>query len=74
MQLSQGDIKTYEMMFIIEYTADYYSTGFRMASPEGCPTAVYSLMRDCWEQQPEKRPHFNRIVIELRDAHSTIVR
>jgi len=53
---------------------DKVDNGYRMACPDGCPTAVYSLMRDCWEHQPEKRPHFKRIVIELRDAHGTIVR
>jgi len=39
-----------------------------MPSPEGCPVAVYSLMRDCWEERPERRPRFNMVVKELEDA------
>lgn len=42
--------------------------GYRMPSPEGCPVAVYSLMRDCWEERPERRPRFNMVVKELEDA------
>ncbi|KAF6027517.1 hypothetical protein EB796_014183 [Bugula neritina] len=47
---------------------DRVDNGYRMPSPEGCPVAVYSLMRDCWEERPERRPRFNMVVKELEDA------
>lgn len=53
--------RSYEFSYLPRYS------GYRMPSPDECPNAVYSLMRDCWEEKPEKRPHFNRIVIELKD-------
>ena len=33
-------------------------TGYRMACPEGCPPAVYTLMRGCWQWEPSDRPSF----------------
>ncbi|XP_033937914.1 megakaryocyte-associated tyrosine-protein kinase isoform X3 [Pseudochaenichthys georgianus] len=35
--------------------------GYRMESPEDCPPALYSLMRLCWEQEPRRRPAFNKL-------------
>ncbi|XP_050431767.1 tyrosine-protein kinase Fer isoform X2 [Adelges cooleyi] len=36
-------------------------TGYRMPAPEGTPEEVYRLMLQCWQYQPENRPHFDRI-------------
>ncbi|XP_060867513.1 tyrosine-protein kinase Fer isoform X3 [Metopolophium dirhodum] len=36
-------------------------TGYRMPAPEGTPDEVYRLMLQCWQYQPENRPHFDRI-------------
>ena len=33
-------------------------SGYRMQNPEGCPTAVYNLMTQCWEWAPDDRPSF----------------
>ncbi|KAF3834817.1 hypothetical protein F7725_027375 [Dissostichus mawsoni] len=30
-------------------------------APEDCPPALYSLMRLCWEQEPRRRPAFNKL-------------
>ncbi|XP_056267117.1 megakaryocyte-associated tyrosine-protein kinase isoform X4 [Pseudoliparis swirei] len=35
--------------------------GYRMEAPEDCPPVVYSLMRICWEQEPCRRPAFNKL-------------
>ncbi|XP_049444701.1 megakaryocyte-associated tyrosine-protein kinase isoform X2 [Epinephelus fuscoguttatus] len=35
--------------------------GYRMEAPEDCPPGVYSLMRICWEQEPRRRPAFNKL-------------
>uniref|UniRef100_A0A2H8TTT4 Tyrosine-protein kinase Fps85D n=2 Tax=Melanaphis sacchari TaxID=742174 RepID=A0A2H8TTT4_9HEMI len=36
-------------------------TGYRMPAPEGTPEEIYRLMLQCWQYQPENRPHFDRI-------------
>jgi serine/threonine protein kinase len=40
-------------------------TGYRMSSPEGCPTAVYELMQQCWASLAKDRPSFNKIYSTL---------
>lgn len=32
-----------------------------MPAPEGTPEEIYRLMLQCWQYQPENRPHFDRI-------------
>uniref|UniRef100_A0A1A8QVV4 Tyrosine-protein kinase n=1 Tax=Nothobranchius pienaari TaxID=704102 RepID=A0A1A8QVV4_9TELE len=39
--------------------------GRRLPRPDSCPAAVYNLMMRCWEQQPERRIAFNRLIDEL---------
>ncbi|KAH3745975.1 abelson tyrosine-protein kinase 1 [Pelomyxa schiedti] len=39
--------------------------GDRMPKPEGCPDAVYTLMKTCWDIEPSKRPTFENIVSTL---------
>ncbi|CAH1707424.1 tyrosine-protein kinase Fer isoform X3 [Aphis gossypii] len=36
-------------------------TGYRMPAPEGTPEEIYRLMLQCWQYQPENRPHFDSI-------------
>ncbi|CAB0038186.1 unnamed protein product [Trichogramma brassicae] len=36
-------------------------TGYRMPPPDGTPDDIYKLMLQCWEYEPEKRPHFDMI-------------
>ncbi|XP_034002938.1 megakaryocyte-associated tyrosine-protein kinase isoform X2 [Trematomus bernacchii] len=40
---------------------DTVEGGYRMEAPEDCPPALYSLMRLCWEQEPRRRPAFNKL-------------
>ena len=40
-------------------------TGYRMQSPEGCPPAIYDIMRQCWEWNSEKRPSFGVVSAKL---------
>ncbi|CAG0907189.1 unnamed protein product [Cyprideis torosa] len=37
-----------------------------LACPEGCPSAVYSLMVECWHELPSRRPTFPEIHSRLR--------
>ncbi len=39
--------------------------GLRLPRPEGCPAAVYALMRDTWAWDPLKRPSFAGVVARL---------
>jgi len=32
--------------------------GYQMEAPEGCPAQVYTIMKDAWELEPERRPTF----------------
>lgn len=32
--------------------------GYKMESPDGCPTEVYDMMRATWDLNPLKRPTF----------------
>jgi hypothetical protein len=58
-------------------------TGYRMQCPEGCPDAIYDLMRQCWEWASENRPSFKDISDQLNSmsdinegmyAYSTVSR
>ena len=40
-------------------------TGYRMQCPEGCPSGIYDLMRQCWEWASENRPSFKDISDQL---------
>ncbi|TWW58204.1 Tyrosine-protein kinase JAK1 [Takifugu flavidus] len=39
--------------------------GRRLPQPDGCPEAVYELMRKCWDQKPERRITFTALIKEL---------
>ncbi|XP_014208702.1 tyrosine-protein kinase Fer isoform X2 [Copidosoma floridanum] len=36
-------------------------SGYRMPAPDGTPEEIYRLMLQCWEYEPDKRPHFDQI-------------
>ncbi|XP_006273097.4 ephrin type-A receptor 2 [Alligator mississippiensis] len=38
------------------------SDGFRLPAPVDCPSAIYQLMMQCWQQERSRRPKFNDIV------------
>lgn len=41
------------------------TNGYRMESPDKCPPSFYSLMKACWDINPNNRPSFSRIQLEL---------
>ena len=41
-----------------EQLLDFLSEGHRMEQPHNCPLDMYTIMRDCWEQNPDIRPTF----------------
>lgn len=36
-----------------------------MPAPEGTPEEMYRLMLQCWDYQPENRPHFEQIYLVI---------
>eukprot|EP00039_Didymoeca_costata_P023415 m.7014 g.7014 ORF g.7014 m.7014 type:complete len:924 (-) comp3630_c0_seq1:337-3108(-) len=46
-------------------TTDVYamvSAGYRLPIPRGCSDAMYSLLLQCWAEDPESRPSFENIM------------
>lgn len=41
--------------------------GYRIPQPPGTPDAVYQMMRDCWQHEPEDRPTFESLMYQLED-------
>jgi mitogen-activated protein kinase kinase kinase 9 len=41
--------------------------GLRPPEPADCPKPFYNLMQRCWHPDPEKRPDFDRIILELEE-------
>ncbi|CAD6187177.1 unnamed protein product [Caenorhabditis auriculariae] len=39
----------------------YLLDGNRLEQPERCPDEIYSIMKDCWDSNPNKRPIFSEI-------------
>eukprot|EP00111_Clytia_hemisphaerica_P018542 TCONS_00054849-protein len=43
----------------------YLENGGRMKRPDICPKDVYSVMMECWEKSPYRRPMFSQISTKL---------
>ncbi|XP_075060482.1 ALK tyrosine kinase receptor [Mixophyes fleayi] len=41
---------------------EFVTSGGRMDPPKNCPGPVYRIMTQCWQHQPEERPHFSMIL------------
>ncbi|XP_023669951.1 tyrosine-protein kinase Fes/Fps [Paramormyrops kingsleyae] len=46
--------------------------GYRMPIPDGCPPEVYTLMCQCWQYDPKKRPSFHTLRGNLNALHRRI--
>lgn len=63
-----------------EQLLDFLSEGHRMEQPHKCPLDMYTIMRDCWEQNPDIRPTFAQLserigrIIELHASKVMIGR
>merc|ERR1719494_326734 len=45
-----------------EELLDFLQSGKRMPCPQHCPVEMYTIMRDCWLEQPDQRPTFTQLV------------
>lgn len=43
----------------------HIESGYRMKSPEDCPSTIYALMLRTWQNEPSNRPSFAEILKEL---------
>ncbi|XP_046851906.1 fibroblast growth factor receptor 3-like [Xenia sp. Carnegie-2017] len=45
-----------------EQLLDFLNQEKRMPQPNKCPLEIYTIMRDCWQEQPQNRPTFSNLV------------
>eukprot|EP00043_Microstomoeca_roanoka_P006432 m.62656 g.62656 ORF g.62656 m.62656 type:complete len:600 (-) comp13411_c0_seq1:72-1871(-) len=45
---------------------------YRMPCPERCPAAIYDMMRQCWEEEPEDRATFAQLYASLLEMTGAI--
>ncbi|XP_048348163.1 macrophage-stimulating protein receptor isoform X2 [Sphaerodactylus townsendi] len=50
----------------------YLLQGRRLPQPEYCPDSLYTLMLNCWDPSPEKRPTFFTLIQELEHIMSCL--
>ena len=55
-----------------EEVLDSIARGYRMPCPPNCSNEVYSIMMECWNEDPSKRPPFEDIVASLGDLDTYI--
>lgn len=48
----------------------YVESGYRMESPEGCPSQIYEVMLRAWSVEPKDRPSFADALIEIEKLES----
>ncbi|XP_068676910.1 fibroblast growth factor receptor 1-like isoform X3 [Montipora foliosa] len=51
----------------IKQLLENLKAGYRLEKPDMCTDPVYALMRDCWNQDPDERPSFQRLYKRLDD-------
>ncbi|XP_005166438.1 tyrosine-protein kinase Fes/Fps isoform X1 [Danio rerio] len=48
-----------------QQTRDEVERGYRMPAPNNCPDEIYTLMCQCWQYDPRKRPSFLKLKADL---------
>ncbi|CAF1589831.1 unnamed protein product [Rotaria magnacalcarata] len=44
--------------------------GYRLPQPPNCPSSLYTIMRECWEPQPDDRPSFSALQYRLENEYT----
>lgn len=53
--------------FSNEEVVDAVRRGRLLSCPDGCPPQIYSLMKECWNMEPEERPSFKKLYRRLSE-------
>ena len=40
-------------------------SGQRLEQPDCCPSPIYGLMRKCWQHNPDDRPTFSELLVQI---------
>lgn len=48
----------------------YVETGYRMEAPDGCPSAIYDIMKRAWSAESKDRPSFAETLEEIEKIES----
>lgn len=41
------------------------TAGYRMPAPANCPSFLYQIMSKCWSTDPDDRPYFRTLKVQL---------
>ncbi|CAF4905958.1 unnamed protein product [Rotaria socialis] len=44
--------------------------GYRLPQPPNSPSSLYTIMRECWEPQPDDRPSFSTLQYRLENEYT----
>ncbi|KAM3625061.1 uncharacterized protein V6R79_006407 [Siganus canaliculatus] len=55
-----------------QQTRDEVEKGYRMPAPQFCPADISSIMNSCWHYDPQHRPSFRKIRVELIAIYNKI--
>ncbi|XP_035246500.1 tyrosine-protein kinase JAK2-like isoform X2 [Anguilla anguilla] len=50
---------------IVYHLIELLKSGSRLPQPEDCPALIYSMMKDCWNNEPCPRPSFKKLANSL---------
>ena len=59
--------KQVKMEELIAHLQDQYNRGVRLPKPDDCPTQLYTIMQECWNDIPEARPNFFSVCRKIRE-------
>ena len=57
--------------FSNEEVVDTVRRGRLLSCPDNCPSQIYSLMKECWNMEPEERPSFKKLYRRLSEWGKT---
>jgi hypothetical protein len=52
-------------------TITFVEQGNRLEKPKGCNDELYSVMMECWNEDPVKRPSFEQLLPKLEKFNTT---